>query len=74
MSRVPRKALACSTTARMSLMPASTADSAMNSACAPVATSRANVVLPVPGGPHKIIECGRPDSNARRNGAPAPSK
>jgi hypothetical protein len=30
--------------------------------------------LPVPGGPHKIIECGWPDSNARRNGAPAPSK
>ena len=70
MSRVPRKLRACSTTARMSLMPASTADSAMNSALAPFATRRASVVLPVPGGPHRIIECGRPDSSARRSGAP----
>ena len=33
-----------------------------------------SVVLPVPGGPHRIIECGWPDSSARRSGAPAPSK
>ena len=55
-------------------MPASTADSAMNSAFAPFATKRASVVLPVPGGPHRIIECGRPASSARRNGAPGPSR
>ena len=46
----------------------------MNSAFAPRATKRASVVLPVPGGPHKIIECGRPDSSARRKGAPVPSR
>jgi hypothetical protein len=28
---------------------------------APAATSRASVVLPTPGGPHRIIECRRPD-------------
>src|SRR5277367_1664955 len=61
-SRVPRSALACSTTARMSLMPARTADSEMNSALAPFAARRANVVLPVPGGLQRIMESGRPHS------------
>ena len=36
----------------------STADSAMNSASKASAISRASVVLPTPGGPHRIIECG----------------
>src|SRR5688500_14005638 len=58
----------------MSLTPASTADKAMNSASNAAAISRANVVLPVPGGPHSIIECSFPDSNARRKGLPGPSK
>lgn len=40
----------------------------MNSALKPSAMSRANVVLPTPGGPHKIIECGSPDSKATRRG------
>ena len=38
------------------------------------AIKRASVVLPTPGGPHRIIECGRPDSNATRSGLPGPSK
>ena len=54
--RVPRKLRACSTTARISLIPACTAESPTNSAFAPWATKRASVVFPVPGGPHKIIE------------------
>ena len=38
------------------------------------AISRASVVLPTPGGPHRIIECGRPDSKATRSGLPGPSR
>ena len=34
----------------------------MNSASKAFAISRARVVLPTPGGPHRIIECGLPDS------------
>jgi hypothetical protein len=54
----------------MSFTPASTADSTMNWASTAVATSRASVVLPTPGGPHRIIECSRPDSSAARSGLP----
>ncbi len=46
-----------STASRMSLTPDSTADNAMNSAWKASAISRASVVLPTPGGPHRIIEC-----------------
>ena len=31
-------------------------------------------VFPVPGGPHRIIEWGRRDSNAMRSGLPGPSR
>ena len=41
---------------------------------APCAMRRARVVLPEPGGPHRIIECGLPDSKASRNGLPGPSR
>ena len=51
---------ACATASRMSLMPACTADSAMKRASERSAISRASVVLPVPGGPHRINECGWP--------------
>ena len=34
------------------------------------AESRAKVVLPTPGGPHKIIEWGLPEANARLRGLP----
>src|SRR5262249_33862457 len=58
----------------MSLTPANTADSAMNSASKESAMSLASVVLPTPGGPQRIIECGLPASKARRNGLPGPSR
>jgi hypothetical protein len=67
-------AWARSTASRMSLTPPSTADICMNSASKASAISRASVVLPTPGGPHRIIECGRPDSKATRSGLPAPSR
>ena len=63
-----------SAAARMSLTPAITADNAMNSASQVCATSRASVVLPVPGGPQRIIECRCPPSSMRRSGLPAPSR
>src|SRR5262245_61820197 len=69
-----RAARARSTASRISLTPDSTADSTMNCASTMLATSRASVVLPTPGGPHRIIECRRPDSNATRNGRPGPSR
>src|SRR5262245_33298409 len=59
---------------RMSLTPENTADSATNSASKACAIRRARVVLPEPGGPHRIIECGLPDSNAVRSGLPGPSR
>src|SRR5690606_24697749 len=59
---------------RMSLTPENTADSAMKSASKARAMSRASVVLPTPGGPHRIIECSLPDSKASRSGLPGPSR
>ena len=38
------------------------------------ASRRASVVLPVPGGPYRIIECGRPSSIAVRSVEPRPSR
>jgi acyl carrier protein len=58
----------------MSFTPPSTADMAMNWASKASAISRASVVLPVPGGPQRIIECSRPDSKATRSGLPGPSR
>ena len=46
----------------------------MNCACEDSASIRASVVLPVPGGPQRIIECRRPLSSARCNGLPAASR
>ena len=65
---------AASTAARMSLMPARTAEIPMKSAAVAFAASRARVVLPEPGGPHRIIEWMRPPSRARRSGLPSPTK
>ena len=50
------QSFACSTAARTSFTPAITAESATNSASHVRATRRASVVLPVPGGPQRIIE------------------
>ena len=47
---------------------------AMNWASNASAIRRASVVLPTPGGPHRIIECSRPDSKATRSGLPGPSR
>jgi len=47
-----------------------TADNATNSASHVLATSLASVVLPVPGGPQRIIECSAPPSSRRRSGLP----
>jgi acyl carrier protein len=63
-----------STASRMSLTPPSTADMAMNWASKASAIRRASVVLPVPGGPQRIIEWRRPDANATRKGLPGPSR
>ncbi len=46
---------------------------AMNCASKASAISRASVVLPVPGGPQRIIECGRPEAKAAESGLPSPS-
>ncbi len=69
-----RASCACTTASRMSLTPASTADSTTNSASTAPAIRRASVVLPTPGGPHRIIECSRPEPNATRSGWPSPSR
>src|SRR5690606_35161767 len=58
----------------MSFTPPSTAEIDKNWASKPSAIKRASVVLPTPGGPQKIMECGRPDSKATRRGLPAPSR
>ena len=65
---------ACSTAARTSFTPAITADSARNSESQVFATRRASVVLPVPGGPHRIIECRLRPSSKRRSGLPGASR
>src|SRR5690606_4474458 len=63
-----------STASRISLTPPRTAETARNWASNPSAIRRASVVLPTPGGPQKIMECGRPDSKATGKGLPAPSR
>ena len=65
-----RASSARATASRISLTPARTAEIATNSASKASAISRASVVLPMPGGPHRIIECGLPASKARRSGLP----
>ena len=58
----------------MSLTPVSTAEIAMNSESNASAINRASVVLPEPGGPHRIIECGLPAANATASGLPGASR
>ena len=60
-----RRCRARSITALTSARPACTALSSSNAAPEAPATIRASVVLPLPGGPCRIIECGCPDSIAR---------
>ncbi len=69
-----RRSVARAITSRTSARPACTADSSSKAASACSAVMRASVVLPVPGGPNRIIECGRPDSIAVRSAEPSPSR
>ena len=46
----------------------------MNSALNASAIRRASVVLPTPGGPHRIIECSLPEANATASGLPGASR
>ena len=59
-------------TVRISLMPDRTALKAMKCARVAVAMSRARVVLPVPGGPHRMIDCSLSSWMAFRSGRPGP--
>ena len=70
--RLARLICARSMASRISFTPDNTADSAIKSASNTSAIKRASVVLPTPGGPHKIIECGRPASKAIFSGMPSP--
>ena len=51
-------------------MPASTALNGTKCACVISAMTRASVVLPVPGGPQRMIDCSRSRSIASRSGLP----
>ena len=57
----------------ISLMPESTALKATNRARVTVAIKRASVVFPVPGGPHKMIDCSASCAIASRSGRPGAS-
>src|SRR5581483_10569232 len=61
-------------TSRISLMPASTALNDTKRAFVRSAMIRASVVLPVPGGPHRMIDCSRSRSIASRSGLPGASR
>ena len=64
---------AAAMTSLISRMPLSTALKETNSECVRRAIRRASVVLPQPGGPHRIIEPRSSLSMATRNGLPGPS-
>ena len=70
----PSSRRASSTTSRTSLTPAVTADSGTKRLAVAVATTEARVVLPVPGGPHRMAEVSRSDSIRARSGAPGPTR
>ena len=65
---------ASSTTRRRSATPAVTAERATKRARVPRAMTLASVVLPLPGGPQKIIEGTTSRSSARRSARPGPSR
>jgi hypothetical protein len=70
----PSVRLASSTTCRTSFTPAVTADSSRKRRELVFAMSIASVVLPVPGGPHRITLSGAAPSTSRRKGAEGPSR
>ena len=61
---------AAAMTSLISLMPASTALNGTKCALVISAMTRASVVLPVPGGPQRMIDCSRSRSIASRSGLP----
>ena len=65
-----RRSCAAAMTSLISLMPASTALNGTKCACVISAITRASVVLPVPGGPQRMIDCRRSRSIASRSGLP----
>ena len=72
--RSPSRARARSATSRTSFTPALTAESVSNAFALTPATSRAIVVLPVPGGPQSTTDESRSDSIRTRSGLPGPSR
>ena len=69
----PSRSLAWASTRRTSATPVCTADSSTNSARVLWATIRARVVLPLPGGPKKIIDGTRSAAIARRSPLSGPT-
>ena len=69
-----RRSRLASMTLRTSATPELTAESSSYADPVSAATSRAMVVLPVPGGPKKIIEPTVPVSMATRRAAPSPRR
>src|SRR5271166_1064655 len=65
---------AVSMTARTSLTPADTADSASNRRPVACEINDASVVLPVPGGPYRMTDAAPEPSTSRRSGDPGCSK
>ena len=65
---VLRRARAASNVFFRSATPVNTADNCSKRSLNAVESSRAIVVLPVPGGPHRIIEAGRPAAIMRPSG------
>jgi len=74
MVRWPRRRnfSASAITVLISLIPLSTALKGMNSHLVSRAISRASVVFPTPGGPHRMIDPSVSVSICRRNGLPGP--
>ncbi len=72
--RKPAAFSAANITALISLMPDITAENSMKVACVSAAMILASVVLPVPGGPQKIIEVGSSCAMASESGLPGPSR
>ena len=70
----PMRARARSAISRTSFTPAVTADSGSNAFSVAPATSRAIVVLPVPGGPHNTTDERRSASISTRSGRPGPKQ
>ena len=70
----PRRRCASVSASRTSFTPAAVAERVTRCLAVVAANKRANVVLPVPAGPHKMAEPTRSLSARARNGAPGPDE